>query len=43
MRRVVHISVEGEVVSYDKMDLPEPLFMKQAMGKFTLSFCCVVN
>ena len=38
-----HIGVGFEVVRFDKMGLPGPLFMKRATGKFTLSFYCVVN
>ena len=38
-----HIGVSFNVVRFDKMGLPGPLFMKRATGKFTLTFCCVVN
>ena len=38
-----HIGVSFEVVRFDKMGLPGPLFMKRTTGKFTLSFYCVVN
>ena len=38
-----HIGVGFEVVRFDKMGLPGPQFVKRATGKFTLSFCCVVN
>ncbi len=38
-----HIGVGFEVVRFDMMGLPGPQFVKRAMGKFTLSFCCVVN
>ena len=38
-----HIGVSFEVVRFDMMGLPGPLFVKRATGKFTLSFYCVVN
>ena len=33
-----HIGVGFDVVRFDKMGLPGPLFMKRATGKFTLLF-----
>lgn len=38
-----HIGVSFEVVRFDMMGLPGPLFVKRTTGKFTLSFYCVVN
>ena len=33
-----HIGVSFEVVRFDKMGLPGPLFMERTTGKFTLFF-----
>ena len=41
--KCIHIGVGFEVVRFDMMGLPGPQFVKRATGKFTLSFCCVVN
>lgn len=38
-----HIGVSFEVVRFDKMGLPGPLFVKRATGKFTLSFVMLLN
>lgn len=38
-----HIGVGFEVVRFDMMGLPGPQFVKRAMGKFTLSFYCVMQ
>ena len=38
-----HIGVGFEVVRFDKMGLPGPLFMKRTTGKFTLTFYCVLT
>ena len=43
MGKVYHIGVSFEVVRFDKMGLPGPLFMKRTTGKFTLTFSNVTE